>query len=537
MSRGNTIFKRLSTYLALMVIMTVVLQSKEASVDASVAASTQTEIHSTFVTTEETDSTINPSPSVSPEPTSSPTPEPTATPTPDSPTLTPSSPEVTPTVEPTPEPTKVPFRSKTLEQMSTYDYVSNSITGISTEKVPVKTLQNDIKEYGTLYGTGMPFEEYKAAMEYQWEDVTQYDKKPVKISVDINKTLNYKTYVDTLKKLSRYEGVYLYIIGKSSEGRNLYAIEVDMESEDDKNVFMLTGQIHAREFAGGTFIVKQLVDLVQKAQTDEKTMELLKKNKYVAVPIVNVDGRETLINEPDQWKSGKELWKAYTNGTDGNRNFPGLQWGQLEKGKSIKWSVAKKPGYANYLGAYAGSNSETKAMMKWLYQYTVVEQAVFYLDYHQQGSVIYAGKPWQTKAQEQICLNLRTNVMAVLNKNSFRRKYCRVNDDSSYGLLGEGTSLTDYAVGLAVGSKFSPAYGFSAFTEGKKEYILMQVKDLDKSTIKVNEANKKFGALTLEIGYGSSYLGNSSYTRSLLASEYKKYNYGILLEALPKMVK
>lgn len=427
-----------------------------------------------------------------------------------------------------------PYQSKTLERMSEYDYVTNSISGITTKKLSLSTLQKNVKSYGKLYGKGMPFDEYVEAMTYQWEDFTEYDKKPVKIDVDITKTMNYASYVSTLKKLSRYPGIYLYKIGKSTEGRNLYAIEVDVESDREKKVIMLTGQVHAREFAGGTFIVKQLVDLVQKAQTDKKIMELLKTTKYVAVPIINVDGREALITEESKWKTKSgELLKAYTNKTDGNRNFPGLHWGQVSKGYTLSSIIAKSPAYAHYPGPYAGSNRETKALMKWLYHYTVVEQAVYYLDYHQQGSIVYAGKVWQTKQQEKKSTDVRTYLLSLLNKGITRRKYTIVKESSSYGLRGEGSSLTDYAVSLAVGSKFSPAYGFHVFTYKNKEYLLMEIKDLDKKTIKVKDANANFAYNTLEIGYGKKYLGNSAATRRLLASEYKTYNFDTLLERLP----
>lgn len=477
-----------------------------------------------------------------PELTITPTPELTVTPTPEL-TITPI-PEftVTPTPEltvtPTPEPTKPPekFIPDTLKLMEEYDYIGNSVTGISTKKVSVKTLQYNIKSLGKLYGTGMPLKEYKEAMCFQWEDVTEYNKKPSKISVDLTKTMNYDTYVKTLKMLSRYEGVYLYKIGKSTNGRDLYAIEIDVDSIKDKNVIMFTGQVHAREFAGGTYLVKQFVDLVQKAQTDKKTMELLKNNKYVAVPIINVDGREAIITEPSKWTSSGELWKAYSDGADGNRNFPGLQWGQVLSGYRLKWIIESRPAFANYPGSYAGSNNETKALMKWIYQYTVVEQASIYIDMHQQGSIVYAGKSWQTKQQESMSLNLRTEMLSFINRGIMHRKYSRASEETSYGLKGEGSSLTDYAVSLAIGAKFSPAYGFLSFTDGEKEYMLMEIRDLDKKLIKVKTANKYFAVNTVEIGYGSGYLGNSSNTRRLIANEYKNFNFDKLLEALPKML-
>jgi hypothetical protein len=247
-------------------------------------------------------------------------------------------PTIQPTVTPKPTtiPTPTPIIPNTLASMAEYDYVKDSVTCLDSETnldnvtgfdggtLSLQTLQSIVRDYGTLYRSGMSYGEYKAAMEYQWTDCTDYTAKSAAVTVDINKTMNYSSYVNTLKKLSRYDGVYLYKIGKSTKGRNIYAIEIDMGSTKEKEVFMFTGQVHAREFAGGTFLVKMLADLLSKAQKDKNTMELLKSYKYVAVPIINVDGREALIKEPRKWTYGGALWKAYSNGTDGNRNFPSV---------------------------------------------------------------------------------------------------------------------------------------------------------------------------------------------------------------------
>lgn len=460
-------------------------------------------------------------PEISPEPTIEPTisPEPT----------------ITPTVTPTPKPTAKKLTS-TLELMSEHDYVAESVTGLTTKKASVKTLQEDLNDYGTLYGKGMPYKEYKKAMNYMWTDCTDYKNEPIKVSVDLTKTIDYEKYVSILKKLSRYDGVYLYKIGETAGGKNLYSIEIDIDSTEDKEVFMFTGSIHAREFAGGEFLLKEFADLIQKAQTDEDTMNMLKKYKYVAVPIINADSRENIIDQKGNWKIGSKLWKAYKNGVDGNRNYPGLLWGQLAHGNSIPYNISDKSSYAYYAGDYAGCCSETKAMMKWFYHYVVIEQARYYFDYHQQGRVIYAGKGWQTRKQEKRCISLEKNVANILNDGNLKTYTCK-KDNSQYGLQGEGSTNTDYAVSLAVGGKFSPAYGFTVFTDGKKEYPLLKVMDLDTTEIEVQEANSHFAAIAIEIGNGTNYLGNSKKTRRLNAKEYTKYHYSKLLEAIPGFIK
>lgn len=427
------------------------------------------------------------------------------------------------------------FIPSTLKNMKEYDYVTSSTTGDYISQMTLKEMNKKYQKYGSLHTEGMPYKEYVEAMTYEWEDCTEYEKEPEPITIDIKKTINYDTYIDVLQKLSRYDGVYLYKIGESYEGRDLYAIEIDIESDAKKNVYMLTGQIHAREFAGGTFITKMLVDLIQDAQINKKAMKILKNNKFVAVPIINVDGREALIDNPSKWtdKQG-EMLKAYTNKVDGNRNFPGLMCGQLSKGNKLKWNISKKPALFNYAGDYVGSNPETKALMKWLYHYIVIEQAVCLLDLHQQGSVVYAGKGWATNEQNKYSSDLRTKMFSHLNKGN-KRTYGRIKDEPKYGLEGTNSTLTDYAISIACGSKFSPEHGFHVISDDKSDMILMQFNDLDNLNYKIDAPNIKFATLTIEIGVGKKYLGNSSTTRNNLNNEYSKYHFDTLLYNLPSM--
>lgn len=326
--------------------------------------------------------------------------------------------------------------------------------------------------------------------------------------------------------------MFLYKIGKSTEGRDLYSIEIDVQSDRDKKVFIFAGQHHSREFAGGIFLLKQFADLIQKAQRDPATMELLKQNKYVAVPIVSVDVREALIHMPSKWTINGELWKAYSNGTDGNRNYPGLQWGQIARGNYLESTIMFYPAYGFYAGSHGGSSMETKAMMKWVYHYVVIEKAICYLDYHQKGRSIYAGCHWQTKDQFETSMKLVKNLQSVI-RNKYGVSYRYIPEQKHYGLQGEGSASTDYSIALAVGAKFSPAYGFHVFPYEGKEYTLMEIVDLDRKSIEPIVANSKFAAATIEIGADIRYLGYDKNARNLIASEYYNYNFDKLLEKLP----
>lgn len=79
--------------------------------------------------------------------------------------------------------------------------------------------------------------------------------------------------------------------------------------------------------------------------------------------------------------------------------------------------------------------------------------------------------------------------------------------------------------------------GFCAFVHKDKEYMLLEIVDLDRAKFKVYQPNLKFRSFTLEIGAGRKYLGDSSHTRKLIAAEYTNYHYDMFLENLPNMAK
>ena len=482
--------------------------------------------------------TSTPKPTATPVPTSTPTPQPTATPVPTS-TPTPTATPV-PTATPTPkiEGYNLPIykidydntnisTSKTIKVVNSFDYFSDSVTDINKEQMTLKELKNDISQYGTLVGNiGMTTKDYKETMNYKWKDCTEYEKQYDDINIDLNESYTYENLVEMMKKLSRIDGVYLYKIGESTAGNDMFAIEIDRTNIENPETIILTGTVHARETAGSQFIIKELVDLLNNKDENE-IVDYLNKIKIVAVPCVNPDGREGVAFDTKNYTYGDgQLWKATSNGTDLNRNFPGLSWGQCKKGYSRVYGWSDSNGSLYYPGDSAGSCSETRALMKFLYHYVVVEQASTLIDYHQQGRIAYAGKPWQTKEQEQRCINFAKSMFNFMNKgNSYKYEY--MPENIKYGLQGEGSTLTDFACSLAVGAKFSRQYGFYVMYENGQEYPLISFSDLDNK--KFEEANSNFRTMTFEIGIGRNYLGYSDNTRKLLNKEYYDYHFDSVL--------
>ena len=87
-----------------------------------------------------------------------------------------------------------------------------------------------------------------------------------------------------MKDLSCYEGVSLYDIGVSAEGRAIYALEVDVPSSKKKSTVVLTGSIHSRETAGTVFLLKELAELLSAGTRESK--EVLATTRFRIVEAV-----------------------------------------------------------------------------------------------------------------------------------------------------------------------------------------------------------------------------------------------------------
>ncbi len=430
----------------------------------------------------------------------------------------------------------VVYATETLRMINTFDYYTHSVSPLSEEPLTSKEISQKLQKYGTYLGTpGMPDALYREAMEQKWEDATDRKNKYETITFDLKSRYTYNSLVNIMVNLSRIDGVNLYRIGKSSQGRAMYALEVDIPSDEPKDTVIITGTIHARETAGATYIIKELVDLLQ--NKSHKAKETLKRTRFIAVPCVNPDGRDGVCFNPEAYSySNKELWKATGSGTDLNRNFPGLSWGQLASGNTKSKYIGSSPTKLYYPGPYAGSAPETRAMMKLLYHYIVLEKASMFIDYHQQGRIMYVDKPWCSSAQRELCKDAADHFKGILNegqKKSANNKYTTIKEDKDYGLNGVGSTMTDYACSIANGSKYSRAYGFNVYCTKKEEYPLIMIPRLDNTKKKLLEApNNTLVTFTFEIGWGNDSLGYSSKARSLIADEYKTFHYDKVLYEL-----
>ena len=131
------------------------------------------------------------------------------------------------------------YETETLRKVNTFDYYSDSISTLSEEPMTADEISAAIKKYGTYLGTpGMSDKLYRDAMSQKWEDATDRKHEFKPISFSLTKRYTYDDLVNVMKKLSRIEGVNLYVIGKSTTGRSMYALEIDIPSKEKKDTIL-----------------------------------------------------------------------------------------------------------------------------------------------------------------------------------------------------------------------------------------------------------------------------------------------------------
>lgn len=384
----------------------------------------------------------------------------------------------------------------------------------------------NFNEYGSITIPGMPEHLYRSTLNPSWAKVSnngQYQE----LSLHIAQAYSYADLENYMYNLANHYGVELFVIGKTLEGRNIYSISIDYPSDKPKATILLTGSIHARETAGGLFILKQYGELLKKADSDPRIKRLLEHVRFVAVPVVNPDGREMVLN------SNNNTIKSNASGVDLNRNFPSVNAGQLKKGVSRDPEQTDTPSLNGfYSGPYLGSEPETIAMMGWLNRYVPI--ASYYIDYHQQGGDAFAGKVWDTKQRFMEYKNFALQFKNFLNSKTKGGHYFYKESKNIDPINGRGGTLTDYATSIAMGFTYSPTLGRMVLNIDGIDTPLMVFQDLDNYPKQYRPINPYIFVSTLEIGMGNEYLGYSAQTRELLKQEYDRYNFKNLLEYLAK---
>ncbi|KAI9025455.1 carboxypeptidase [Hyaloraphidium curvatum] len=181
-------------------------------------------------------------------------------------------------------------------------------------------------------------------------------------------------------------------VGKTFEGRDLFAVHITSSTNgsdaSSKKRIWFQSNIHAREWISGAvtqYVVRQLVDGFEKG--DEFVKDLLTDVEIVLIPIVNPDGYEYTWTNARLWRKNRHPGSFGAVGVDINRNYP-EGWGTAGGSNS--------PFSEIYQGPHAGSELETKALMKYMLE--MAPGLIGAIDFHSYSQLIL--RPWGFKESE-----------------------------------------------------------------------------------------------------------------------------------------
>lgn len=180
-------------------------------------------------------------------------------------------------------------------------------------------------------------------------DVAEIEKRGFKCRVvneDANSLLvpyragslkKYHTYEQVEKILKDYAAnnpdiCALEVIGKSFEGRPIYAINITGKASgkdaSKKPSCLFMGLHHSREWISAEVPLALVVELVEKYAKDANIKKLVDDHDIWIVPVASPDGLIYSQTKSTMWRKNRRLNSDKSYGVDLNRNY-GYQWGNV----------------------------------------------------------------------------------------------------------------------------------------------------------------------------------------------------------------
>ncbi|KAH8322419.1 hypothetical protein KR067_004376 [Drosophila pandora] len=184
---------------------------------------------------------------------------------------------------------------------------------------------------------------------------------------------------------------FIKTVGKSYEGRLLKTITItNGDSRRNKNVILVDGGFHAREWISPATVVYLINQLVYNL---EENADLLEDYDWVILPVVNPDGYEyTQISEDTRlWRKTRKPSSSECFGTDPNRNFD-YHW--RESGAS------DDPCSDTYAGSKPFSEPEALVVSDLIRTYS--DRGQMYLTLHSFGPMILYPWGWIDEVPETV---------------------------------------------------------------------------------------------------------------------------------------
>ncbi|UCF07838.1 MAG: hypothetical protein JSW28_09385 [Thermoplasmata archaeon] len=215
---------------------------------------------------------------------------------------------------------------------------------------------------------------------------------------------------------------YLTSIGKSHEGRDIWAMKVSDNPllEEDEPEIYYNAMHHAREWLTLEVCLYILNYLTDNYGTNSTITDIVDNRQIWVVPCVNPDGREydspgddptNHSNQPAGWRKNRRDNGDGSFGVDLNRNY-GYMWGGA--------GASDVPSEVTYRGPAPFSENETRVIRDFVMQHDFV----FAISYHTHSQLILY--PWgytYNASEDDVLLDTVAKKMAALITNKAGSAY------------------------------------------------------------------------------------------------------------------
>lgn len=169
-------------------------------------------------------------------------------------------------------------------------------------------------------------------------DITRKAKSGLSLQSGLNGA--YHSYTELSSALKSLAASYptisrLYILGKSLENRNIYALKIsdNVSIRENEPKIALVGCHHAREWISVEVPLLIADYLLKNYSQDIRIKNIVDSAEIWVVPLVNPDGLDYSIFNYRLWRKNRRLNDDGSYGVDLNRNYS-YQWGYDNSGSS-----------------------------------------------------------------------------------------------------------------------------------------------------------------------------------------------------------
>ncbi|XP_047994435.1 zinc carboxypeptidase-like [Leguminivora glycinivorella] len=218
-------------------------------------------------------------------------------------------------------------------------------------------------------------------------------------------------------------------IGKSSDGRDVSMVNINLDPTFNKPKVIVEGGIHGHEWAAVVFVTYLINELAQAAaSSDDAWKTLAKSYNWYLIPVLNPDGYDYTHKQDRLWRKNRNRNAS----VDLNRNFD-ESFGKFES--------SPDPNTDNYCGTHPFSEPETKALASFVMP--IRKEIKFYFAIHAYGQRIII--PYEDRIQHLENFGEMENYSRQAIRKLYLRNHIKFITGTVYDTMGirmSGTSAS-----------------------------------------------------------------------------------------------